>query len=523
MFFFYIEKSLFLFLYVVIFLRLNDIFGEFVKMKKVIIVGGGITGLATGVYAARSGFDVTILEQHFTFGGLSTSWSRKGYYFEGGMHWLTGSSPKFPMNNVWKETGALKENNPIENRDPLYTIYDGNKTVVALRRYLPDMEKELLDYAPEDSKMIKKMCKDIKAFAKFFMPVFDVRGCKCKSPQKQNIKGFMGMLDALLRVPRLVNTSISEYVANFKNENIRHLLKSVIGYRYNAISLIYTLGSFASGDCGYPHGGSVLLGQNMLDTFLSLGGKIQYKTQVQKVIVENGVAKGVVTNDGEIRCDGVIVTQDAKVALNTLFEVPLKDKWTKVLRKEIITEQNMFISLGVNADLSHLPYCVVLPLEKPFEFAGKTWTELRLYNYSKYKDHAPEGCTAITSLLIGDTYEYWKNAKEDGTYKAKKDELLQLFLDAVSKYLPEVKEKLVVTDVATPLTYERYCGSCEGSWMSVWQKGGKQHNFPQTLKSVKNVYFAGQRIQMPGGLPIAAYTGRRAVQFMCRDFEIEFV
>ena len=41
-------------------------------MKKIIVVGAGISGLSAGIYAARSGFDVTIMEQHFTFGGLST-------------------------------------------------------------------------------------------------------------------------------------------------------------------------------------------------------------------------------------------------------------------------------------------------------------------------------------------------------------------------------------------------------------------------------------------------------------------
>ena len=98
-------------------------------MKKIIVVGAGISGLSAGIYAARSGFDVTIMEQHFTFGGLSTGWSRKGYFFEGGMHWLTGSSDKLPMNRIWKETGALQDNNPIENRDPLYTLLDGNKNL----------------------------------------------------------------------------------------------------------------------------------------------------------------------------------------------------------------------------------------------------------------------------------------------------------------------------------------------------------------------------------------------------------
>ena len=80
-----------------------------------------------------------------------------------------------------------------------------------------------------------------------------------------------------------------------------------------------------------------------------------------------------------------------------------------------------------------------------------------------------------------------------------------------------------VTDVATPCTYERYCSSFEGSWMSVWEKGTKQYNYPQTLSGIEGVYFAGQRTMMPGGLPIAAYSGRIAVQLLCRDSGTIFV
>ena len=125
-------------------------------MYKLVVIGAGISGLSAGIYAARVGFDVTIVEQHNIPGGLSTSWSRKGYYFEGGMHWLTGSSPEMPLNKVWKETGALQDNNPIELRDPLYTVFDENGKKVCLYRFLPQMEQALIEYAPEDKRMIKK-------------------------------------------------------------------------------------------------------------------------------------------------------------------------------------------------------------------------------------------------------------------------------------------------------------------------------------------------------------------------------
>lgn len=490
--------------------------------KKLIIVGAGISGLGAGIYAARSGFDVTILEQHITFGGLSTGWSRKGYFFEGGMHWLTGSSPKLPLNRIWKETGALQENNQIENRDPLYTLLDGDKQL-CLYRYVPEMKKALLEYAPEDKRMIKRMCRDVQAFVNFHMPVFDVRGCACKTPVGFNLMEFIKMLPAVIRVPFLTKISFEDYVGKFKNENVRHLLMSVIGYRYNALSFIYTLGSFASGDCGYPDGGSIRMAQNMVTTFESLGGKIQYRTQVEKIIVEDGVAKGVKTKDGEMMADSIIITQDARAAVDNLFDPPVDEPWVNKMRKRVITEQNIFISLGIKADLSKLPYACVLPLKKPLEYAGCKWNEIRINNYARYKDHSPEGCTSVTCLLIGPSYDFWKKAKEDGTYKAKKDELGKLFVDAVADFIPEVKEQLEVIDVATPCTYERYCSSFEGSWMSVWPVEGSQDNYPQTLSTVSNVYFAGQRVMMPGGLPIAVYTGRQAVQMLCRDSGEVFV
>lgn len=493
-------------------------------MKKLIIVGAGISGLSAGVYAARSGFDVTILEQHNTFGGLSTGWSRKGYFFEGGMHWLTGSSEKLVLNRIWKETGALKENNPIEMRDPFYTLYDGEKTL-SLWRNIDKFCEELLRYAPEDKKAIKRLKSDVRAYEKIHLVVNDVAGVKSKNPVKPSLGELLAMLPAGLKLPRLINSTYEDYVNQFKNKNVRHVLRAIIGYRYNALSMVYTLGSFSFGDCGFPKGGSITLGQNMLDTYKELGGKLEYRQHVEKIVVENGVTKGVQTKDGFIAADAVIVTQDTRQAVDTLFDQPLQDKWVQKLRKRAVGEENIFISLGVKADLSRFPYGLVFPLpeDKPFEFAGQKWTELRINNYSKYKEHAPEGGTAITCLLLGPTYDYWKAAKADGTYKQKKDEIGKLFVERLSEFIPEVAQNLEVIDVATPLTYERYCSSYKGSWMSVFAPRTGQYNYPQKVRSIKGVYFAGQRILMPGGLPLAVYSGRQAVQHLCKDTGTLFV
>ncbi|MCR5252506.1 MAG: NAD(P)/FAD-dependent oxidoreductase [Treponema sp.] len=491
--------------------------------KKIFIIGAGISGLSAGIYAARSGFDVTIYEQHMTFGGLSTSWSRKGYYFEGGMHWLTGSSPKMPLYQIWKETGALKENNPIENRDPYYVYINGDKKLF-MYRDLDKLCKQLREYAPEDKKIINRFYKDVKALLNVHLVVNDIPGLKAKNPRHPGLAELLKMIPAGLKYSKLVNMSYEEYVNQFKNEDVRHLLMGSIGYRYNAMSFIYTIASFASGDCGYPEGGSVTMGQNMLDTYKALGGKIEFKKKIENIELDGaGQATGVKINGEVIPCDAVIVTQDMRNAIDTLFDTMIDDPVANKMRKNVISEQNVFVCAGVKADLNHLPKAMVFPLAEPFEIAGVKFNEFRIYNYANFKGRAPEGGTALTSLFLGPSYYYWKQAKEDGTYKQKKEELAKRFVETLEKYIPETKGKVEVIDVATPCTYERYCSSFEGSWMSVWKKGTKQYNYPQKLPSVKGVYFAGQRTMMPGGLPIAVYSGRIAVQLLCRDTNTLFI
>lgn len=254
--------------------------------KNVIIVGAGIAGLSAGVYAAKAGFNTIILESHIIPGGLSTSWKRKGYLFEGGMHWLTGSSEKLTLNQIWKETGALQENNPIFNKDPFYTLISGNKRL-HLYKNIDKFAKHLLEYAPEDKKAIKRLRRDVKLFEGVHMPVSDVPGLKAKKHYRPSLIELLKMAPAVLRLAALTKQSYIDYVFKFNNKDVRHLLMTVIGTRYNALSFIYTLASYSSGDCGYPEGGSLRMSKNMADTFENHGGKIQYRTFVEKVEIEN--------------------------------------------------------------------------------------------------------------------------------------------------------------------------------------------------------------------------------------------
>ena len=490
-------------------------------MKKVLIVGAGIAGLTAGIYARQSGFDVTILESHTIPGGASTSWRRKGYYFEGGLHWLTGSSPKTQLYKLWREVGALDDTVSIYNRDPFFH-YESDGVSANLYRDPEKLLQHFLTIAPEDRKAITQLCRDVKKLSRVQMPVTDLPKLKVRYPSKFPISMLLGMLPALSRMQYYQKLSATDLSEQFKSPQIRNLIKTMIGEDYSASGVLFTIATLASGDGGYPTGGSLAMAGRMAKYFESLGGTIRYQTKVEQVVVRQGAATGVVVGGETISADAVIVTQDTLRAIDTLFEEPIREPWAEQIRSDTDVMMDVFIGIGVQADLSELPSSCTFPIEEPIQFGELKYDHIGFNNYARYDGYAPQGCTALTTVLMGDSYDFWKQARENGTYAAEKQKLADAVVRELEKKYPQVTGKVAVVDVATPLTYERYLNSYKGSWMMQMRKGEANKRYTGKPESISNLYFAGQRLISPGGCPVALITGRTAVQYLCLDTDTVF-
>jgi len=490
-------------------------------MKQVIIIGAGLAGLSAGIYARQSGFDATIYERHTIPGGASTSWRRKGYYFEGGLHWLTGSSPESQLYHYWREVGALDDSVEVHNRDPFFS-YELDGVRASLYRDIEKLRAHLTAISPEDRREINKLCADVKKFTKMEMPVMDLPNLKAKNPAKFPLSKLFAMMPAMPRMKYYQNMTTREYSEKFKSPLIRKLICNMIGDLFNASGVLFTISTLASGDGGYPVGGSIAMAQRMAKKFLSLGGVIQFKTKVDQVVVEDGIAKAVMIGGERIAADAVIVTKDTLSAIDDLFAEPIHEPWTEQMRKETAPVLNVFVGLGVEADLSDLPANCTFPAQSPIRVGELSYDSIGYNNYAGFAGYAPEGCTALTTALIGDSYDFWVACKANGTYEAEKQKLAEHIIRELEHKYPQLAGKITVWDVATPVTYERYLGSYKGSWMTITQKGQANIRYSCKPESIANLYFASQRLMMPGGCPVALITGRTAVQHICIDTDTVF-
>jgi len=490
-------------------------------MKKVIVIGAGISGLSAAIYAQRSGFDVTVCEQHFIAGGMCTSWKRKGYLFEGTVHWLTGSSPKTEINQLWKETGALTEQVPVVLHEQFCAVEWEDK-IITIYRDIEKTAKHLLEISPEDKKQIEKLLKDVKAFSGFEMPVTDIRGVKAQCPKRMKIRTLLNMLPAFPKLLKLNRITCKEYTDKFKHIGIKKALKTIVPDEYTAAALIVTLSTLNTGDGGYPEGGSLAMVERMVKTFENLGGTLLLNTKVKKIRIENQAVVGIIlNNETELNADALIVTQETIAALDNLFATPLQDKWLADLQKNTKSAVCTFVSMGIRCVLPE-PIIPAWELDEPIEHGGIMETQLFFYNNAGHKGYAPKNSAVLTTAFMGDTYDFWKKAKEEGYYEEEKKNLADKICRAVCKKFPQAQDNIEVIDIATPLTYERYTGAHHGSWMSISGIGDKMSAYPGFSKNVSGVYFAGHRIIPPGGLPAAVFTGRMAAQMVCRQFKVLF-
>ncbi len=496
--------------------------------KKVIIIGGGIAGLSTGCYLQMNGYQTEIMEMGRLPGGLCTAWSRKGYTFNGCIHWLVGSGPKIAFYNLWKELGIIQAIKFVDKE--LFMAVDlpqGDSFTVYTD--VDKLEKELMRIAPEDEKQIKHFTNMIRFLKEQDLPI-------TKAPELYGLLDLAKLIIKNGRYLKYMNTwnkiSVKEYGERFTNPFVRENFGELFGFS-NVSPVMYlmnTLAWLSAKSAGSPIGGSLEFSKVIEKRYVELGGQIHYNSKVASIIVEDNKAVGVRLHNGkEFRADLVISAADG---YKTIFEMLngqyLNDEIKYCYENYETFAPKIFVSLGVARTFEGVPHSLNMLLDQAIDTSDtnkEARMRVKIYNFDPTL--APEGSTSITAYLTT-SYEYWNKLKKEDPkqYRAEKERVAQAVIEELDKRFGNIRSTLEVHDVSTPCTIERYTNNWKGSWQGWRRDHNTLHNrnkLKRTLPGLENFYMVGHWAEVGGGLPSVALAGRNLVQVICKKDEKKFV
>ena len=469
--------------------------------KKIIIIGAGISGLSAGCYGQMNGYETEMFEMQSTPGGLCTSWNRKGYLMDGCIDWLIGSNPDNYLHDFWSELGAF-DNIELIHHDYVIHVEDGSGKRLILYSDVDKLENHLIELSPADSSLIMEFTDAIR---------------KCAFFSKTTNTVFNNKFNDM---------TMHDFLQQFKDPFLREALSVCLlpldSKDYRVGGLIFRLSFYNRKDACWPIGGSLAFSKGIEKKYISLNGKIHYRARVDEIIVKDNKAIGIRLSDGsEHYADYILSTADGYKTIFDLLQGKYVDNEIDLLysnRKPLPT--SMQVSLGIDCDLSDQPYNMAIKLDNPL-IAGNTANTYLFFKHFCY-DHiiSNSGKSVITSIIRTD-YEYWETLyKNTEMYMLEKEKICMEFIKIIEGRFPQIKGKIQVADVATPVTYYRYTGVWQGSYMGWWASSGK--TIPSVLPGLKNFYMAGQWTQPSGGIPTSMMSGRGCINQMCMDDGKEF-
>lgn len=488
------------------------------KVKKIIIIGAGISGLSSGIYGQTNGFQTEIFEKNPTCGGLCTTWFRKDFPVDGCIHWMTGTKKGTEINLMWENDLHAFEQEDIIQPTNFGTIeFQGKKLVLWCD--LNRLEKEMLEISPKDKKYIKKFIKWVIGFQN--MPLPTDLPVSIMSIWRFVKLGF-SMFKYLPAFIYASNHTPTQFSNKFKSPLLRFAISHLVPGDGNLYAAMYAFGTVAVGNGGVIKGGSLSLANNLVQRYKEVGGIIHTCKSVDEIIIRNKKAVGIrLTNGEEHYADYIISAIDPDFTLRRL----LKSKYyNHAFEKRYTTPHknpvpsSIYASYAVDIDvIKKIDLHSTLEFDCPsFKVANKVESSLKIREYSYDNYFVKDGKTLLTVLIHqkDSDYNYWNNLHKNGTeYLKEKEKVNDLILRRLISHFPELDGHIEYLDMCTPKTYNKWTNAYHGGYMpfSFTNKSSIMfHNGKQS--GVKNLQISSQWTVMPGGLPIAMMSGKFAIQ-----------
>ncbi len=413
---------------------------DFLKNTKenydVIVIGSGLAGLTSANILARQGRSVLLLEQHYKLGGLATWFKRPGgHIFDISLHGFPFGMVK-SCRRYWSQEiadsivqlGNIRFDNPMFSLTTTFNRDDFSKLLVEQFQVDPKTVKNFFDTARGMNFYDQQQMTTRELFDRFF-------------PGREDV------IRLLMEPITYANGSTLEDPA---------------------ISYGIVFSNFMSKGVFTFQGGTDKLIGLMQKELAASGVDVRINCDVTKIDCRGGRVRSVDVNGRTIKTSAVVSNANLRATIFNLvgedyFEQDFVDEAKAVRLNNSSTQVYMALKPGDEIDEStgDLLFSSTAPRFQTDLLLSRDITS-RTYSFY-YPRTRPEGrprCLIVSSTNAN--YNDWAHLSRD-EYEASKQDLVKTTIDALDKYVPNVRERLVHAEASTPVTFEHYTKHTSGA------------------------------------------------------------
>jgi phytoene dehydrogenase-like protein len=518
-----------------------------------LVIGAGHNGLVAACYLARAGLRVQVLERNEYVGGAAVS--RKLY-------------EDFTYSNCSYVCSLLRPEIMRTLELPKYGLqvipYDGGCTLMRDGGHLAiydnhdALRREIARHSRRDAEAYDRYARDVMRQCKFIKPLL-LR--EPPDPTSFKPRDLMSLLDLGCRLHRLGPERIHDTLrfwtmsaADFLDE---YFESEIVKAHFAGTSIIGTaLGPRSPGSAyvllhhymgeiddtvgawGFARGGMGAVTATLAASLQASGGTIRTDAGIERILVRNGRATGVVLHTGEeIRASRVLSSMDVKrTFLQSVEEKELPGEFVQQVRNFKIRGS----SGKLNIALDGLPEFPAIPQGAPCTRGDMHVTdtiEMMERAYDDWKDGKWSAAPYVDMLIPsqidptmapdGKHYmsvfvQYCPYALASGPWDAQQRQAFgDTVIDTIARHSPNFRSLILHAEVRTPWDIEREVGLTEGNifqgelTMDQLLFNRPIPGYAQYRTPLRDLYLCGSSTHPGGG--VMGAPGANAARAVLRD------
>lgn len=465
------------------------------KRWDAIVIGAGHNGLVNACYLQRAGLDVLVVEKNDWIGGAAVSRS------------LT---PGFTYSNCSYVCSLFRPEIMRDLELPRHGLqviaYEGGAVLTQDGDFLGNYRdhdahrREFARFSPRDAEAYDRYSRDVTRQCRFIQPLL-MRAAPDPTSLKPRDLGellYLGRKFADLGAAEMAQTirfwtmSISDFLDEyFETDVIKayFALSGIIGTALGPMSpgtayilLHHYMGEVdgSVGAWGYARGGMGAVTQALAASFQASGGTIRTNADVDRVLVRDGKARGVVLADGEEIHAGMVVSNaDVK---RTFLKLVEERELPETFLRRVKNFKIRGSSGKVNIALDAMPDFPALPKDSPCLRGDLHFTDSVERMERGYDDWKAGRWSAdpFLDVVIPTTLDptmappgkhfmscfvQYCPPKVEGRdwTDADRDAFGETVISQIAEYSPGFRERIVHMEVRTPRELEAEVGLTEGN------------------------------------------------------------